>query len=347
MSMATKSRTIGKCRSLFRLARMFSLLCLFFSIHAPAQQLAKRLILKDGSYQLITKYEVKGDRVHYFSAERDEWEDIPNSMVDWDATAKFEKDRAAGEPAPEAVQLDRELAEERRAEEAKSPEVAPGLRLPQDGEVFLLDTFQTEPELVELQQNNAEVNSDTKHNVLRAAINPIASAKQTVELQGLHSKIQAHVALPSVYVKFQEEANAEGPAQQKKDSADSSHPEKQQSEEPWESFRIVRLQAKQDRRIIGTIKVAVYGKISQQQDFVSAKVQQLSGGWAKITPSSDLTPGEYALVEIMDKSELSSAVWDFGINPSAPPNAAVLKPEASKPSPGSNQSKPLQERKPN
>jgi hypothetical protein len=160
-----------------------SVIALFFllplAIPAPAQQLAKRLILKDGSYQLITKYEVHGDRVHYFSAERDDWEDVPNSMVDWDATARFERDRAAGEPAPEAVQLDREIAEERKAEEAKSPEVAPGLRLPEDGEVFLLDTFKTEPELVELQQNNAEVNRDTRHNILRAAIDPVASSKQS------------------------------------------------------------------------------------------------------------------------------------------------------------------------
>ena len=85
------------------------------------QQLAKRLILKDGSYQLATKWEVKGDRVRYLSAERDEWEELPNSLVDWAATDKFEKDRAAGVPAPEAVELDKEVEAERRAEEAKTP----------------------------------------------------------------------------------------------------------------------------------------------------------------------------------------------------------------------------------
>jgi len=318
---------------------------LVLAIPALAQQLAKRLILKDGSYQLTTKYEIHADRVHYFSAERNEWEDVPSSLIDWDATTKFEKDRATGSPVPEAVQLDREMAAERAADEAKSPEVAPRLRLPEDGEVYLLDTFQSEPELVELQENNAEVDRDTKHNILRAAIDPIASSKQIIELDGLHSKIQAHVPLPSIYVKFQEKAEEQVAAPQKKDSAASAHTGKQEAEEPWDRFRILRLQPKQDKRIIGNIKIAVYGKVTQQQDFVSAKIQQLTGGWAKITPVGDLTSGEYALVEMMDKSQLSSAVWDFGINPSAPANSMVVKPEGAKPA--VNHPKELQQRQPN
>src|SRR6185437_6172912 len=93
--------------------------------HADA---TKRLILKDGSYQIVTKWEIQGDRVHYYSAERDEWEDVPNSMIDWGATNQFEKDRQAQKNSPEAKALDKELEEERKEEEAKSPTVAPGLR---------------------------------------------------------------------------------------------------------------------------------------------------------------------------------------------------------------------------
>src|SRR5207302_10731587 len=137
----------------FRMAAWFggvlaALLLLALPTHA--QQLAKRLILKDGSYQLVTKNEIKGERVRYYSAERGEWEEVPKSLVDWAATEKYEKDRAAGVASPEAAELDKQLEAERKEEEARSPKVAPGLRLPDDGGVLLLDTFQGQPQLNEI-----------------------------------------------------------------------------------------------------------------------------------------------------------------------------------------------------
>src|SRR5207247_4261465 len=171
---------------------------------SPAQQLAKRLILKDGSYQLSTQWEVKGDRVRYFSAERGEWEEVPKSMVDWAATDKYEKDSASGKPAPEAVELDKELEAEQQAEEAKTPHIAPGLQLPDSGGVVLLDTYQNQPQLDELQQSGGELKKNMKGNILRAAINPIASAKQTIEIPGPHAKTQTHVTLPTMYVDVDE-----------------------------------------------------------------------------------------------------------------------------------------------
>src|SRR5277367_525451 len=199
---------------MFPLALACLFVCVFAYIPSFSQELSKRLILKDGSYQLVTKWEIQGNRVRYFSAERSSWEEVPNDLVDWDATNKFEKDRAAGLPAPEAVALDKELAEERAAEEAKTPQVAPGLHLPDDGTMLLLDTFQNQPQLVELQQSGGEIDRNTKANILRAAINPIASAKQSIELEGAHAKIQSHTALPSIYVNLvQNEEPSAGPQQ--------------------------------------------------------------------------------------------------------------------------------------
>src|ERR1022692_1346270 len=71
-------------RSLFvRTALVAAAVLLSGRSSLSAQTLAQRLILKDGSYQSVTKYEINGDRVRYFSAERGEWEEVPTSLIDW------------------------------------------------------------------------------------------------------------------------------------------------------------------------------------------------------------------------------------------------------------------------
>ncbi|MGH9553928.1 MAG: hypothetical protein ACRD3W_31410 [Terriglobales bacterium] len=311
---------------------------LFLAAATPAlsQQLAKRLILKDGTYQLAIKWEVKGERVRYLSAERNEWEEVPNSLVDWAATDKYEKDRAAGKPAPEAVALDKELEAERQADEARSPHVAPGLRLPDDGGVILLDTFQTQPQLVELQQSSGELNKNMKGNILRATINPIASAKQTIELPGSHARIQAHVTLPAIYVNLEQQDQLDKATQ----IAEKS------KEEPlaWDRFKIVHLQSNKDKRIVGDIKIAIYGKVSQEQKLVPTTATRLTGGWVKVTPSNDLEPGEYAVIELLGKDGMNLYVWDFGVNAAAGANTTAWRPDASASNPTPDKPKKLEKR---
>ncbi len=185
---------------------------------------------------------------------------------------------------------------------------------------MLLDTFQNQPQLVELLQSGGELNRNRKENVLRAAINPIASSKQTIELEGLHAKIQAHASLPSIYVNLASPEDASAGPQQPQ--------QPQQPEQPWDRFHIVRMQLKKEKRIVGDLKINPIGKVSQEQNLVPTTSQQLTGGWVKVTPTKALEAGEYAVVELLLGAEgMNTFVWDFGVNPAAPANAGALKPE--------------------
>ncbi|MFZ0762013.1 MAG: hypothetical protein WAM69_18855 [Candidatus Sulfotelmatobacter sp.] len=314
------------------------------TLHAPAQELAKRLILKDGSYQLVTKYEIKGDRVRYMSAERNEWEELPTSLVDWPATEKYEKERTAAAAIPEAAVLDKETDADRAAEEAHLPQVAPGLRLPEDSGVFLLDNFQGQPQLVEIQQAESDINSNTKLNILRGIIPVGGGAKLSVELEGEHAAVHAHVGLPSIYIKVEDElpVNARptgetASAQPSQPSLDAPRSQPEQPEQPeqaeqavvpFDRFHIVRARAKGGNRIVGNLRRNVTGKVSPEESYVKTTIDRVGGGWLRLTPTADLAPGEYAVVETEANEGMNLYVWDFGVNPKAPANANPWKPEA-------------------
>ncbi len=274
----------------------------------PSDQPTKRIILKDGSFQPVMKYEIQGDRVHYFSADRYEWEDIPSSLVDWEATKKYEADFSGGK-----LRVHVETAEdraEREKEEANSPEISPGLRLPGTGGIFLLDQFDGKPELAEIVQNGSELNENAnKKSVLRSAINPIGSSKHSFELKGPHAKIQSHVPSPVIFVDIDEGALNDVPLADR--------------------FRIVRVDMKKDQRVVGNLKVTFTGKTSQEGNFIPAKVEKLgTGEWVRVTPAQDLPAGEYAVVEMLGPQEMNLYVWDFGVNRQAPANPSTWRPAA-------------------
>ncbi|MBZ5628154.1 MAG: hypothetical protein LAO06_04730 [Acidobacteriia bacterium] len=265
-----------------------------------------RIILHDGNYQVAGKCEIIGDRVHYLSAERYEWEDLPTTLVDWDATRNYELGQTSPSKIAEAAAVDAEEAAERRQRDERSPEIKPGLRLPAQGGIFLLDVYRNNPELVELVQNGGEINQNRARNVLRAAINPLAKAKQTIEIKGLHAAVQSHLPQPVLYINIDMDQDPGA-----RDISDR--------------FRIVRATSKKDARVVGAIEIAVYGKVSQKQNYVPTRATPLNSQWIQVVPAQPLDPGEYALVEMLGK-DVNMYVWDFGVSPTAPENARAWKP---------------------
>lgn len=301
-----------------------------------AQDATQRLILKDGSYQVVNKYEVKGDRVRYYSAEREEWEELPKSLVDWPATEQFQKDQSAMKSSPEAVELDKEAEHDREMEETQLPEVAPGLRLPEPSGVFLLETFDGQPQLLELRQSEGDVDQKAKGNIFRDAITPLAGLKQVIMLDGTHAATQSHVDVPSIYINIDDNPDESAPAARaetpSKSSTQPQQPQQPQQPEqatvPFDRFRVVRTEIKNGKRIMGDVKRSPTGKISEDQHFVKTTIDRINGGWFKITPSEPLATGEYALIEMAGNHAISLDVWDFGVNPKAPANPNGWKPEA-------------------
>ena len=318
----------------FGLLTVIFLSCLFCS----AQQNPKRLILKDGSFQTTTKWEIQGDRVRFFSAERYDWEELPRDMVDWPATDKYNQEHEK-QRSITAAEIAQQEEADRKAEETETPTIAPGLRLPSGGGVFMLDVYRGEPQLAELVQSGGELNKQRGKNILRAAMNPLAlSSRQTIELKGLHARVQAHVAQPSIYV------NVDTSTDSGADSAGNPAPTKDADQS--DRYRIVRLDQKKDSRVVGNLSIAVYGKVSEKENWIKTTSTRV-GNWMKVSPDGPLDPSEYALVEMLGKKQINLYIWDFGINPSAPANSSVWTPKQPAQSPaGTNESPVLGKRPP-
>ena len=306
---------------------------------APGLTHNHRLILKDGSYQIVRKYEVVGDRVRYMSLERGgDWEELPYYLVDWDATKKWEKNHtgpyeSSDEASPgmkEAEELDKEEAAERNETRARMPEVAKGLDLPDEDGVFVLDYYQGTPELVELPSSDLGMNQKSRKGL--ATLNPMAGSRATLELQGTHAKVHLHVNDPAIYLAVESQDQVEQVLShaltvQTHGGQQVAETHKHGAHSPQSGFAIVKVDERKEVRIVGAIHISPTGNVTQSEDVIPTKVELLPGKhWLKLTPETNLTVGEYALVEILSPSDISDSVWDFRVDPRMGDNPAALGP---------------------
>ena len=313
----------------------FSLVVLLLCIPLKALAENQRLILKDGSYQIVTRYEISGDRVRYISTERNgQWEELPRDLIDWDATKKWNQLHSGKTEAnadAEMAAIDADEAAERAAEKARTPLAAPGLNLPDSEGVWALDTYKNTPELLEMEQNDGQLNAQKAHNILHAAINPLASARQTLNLTGRTAHLQMHTTTPTIYVALDEpddaakkyENDPDALTVQTKNASNNADMGGAASSQ----YEIIRVEQRRDERIVSLFKVSVTGKESNSEEAIPANTEVLPGHqWMKVTPQQPLSPGEYALIELLPKNQINLDVWDFGVNPQAPENAGAQTP---------------------
>jgi len=294
-----------------------------------------RLILKDGSYQIIMSYKIVGNVVRYISAERGGVEEeIPLDLVDLEATKRWEQRHAQpsndpNSPGPPAI--DPELLKEEAERAALTPEVAKDLRLPEEDSTLALDTFRGTPELVPLAQTDSDLNRNTAHNLLKAAVNPLSAAHPIVTLKGETSPIQLHVKDPVFYLRIGDESvgnTAGAPLTVDTHGATSKIQNDPTGGSANSRYVILRADVRKGARVLDSFRIPLLDTGQRQEDVVETATEPLPGGhWLKITPKEPIDFGEFALMEVISDKAVNLGVWDFGVHPVAPENRDVIKPE--------------------
>jgi hypothetical protein len=296
----------------------------------PSTPHRTRLILKDGSFQIVMSYQVVGNMVRYISAERGgAEEEVPLRLVDLDATHKWEQKHTPSDP--HAPTIDPELLKEEADRAALTPEVVKDLRLPEEAGTLALDTFHGTPELVPLAQTDSDLNRNTGHNLLRAGVNPLSAAHQLVQLKNESSPIQLHVKDPVFYLRVGDEtvgSTAGKPLVVDTHGATSLLGNEPTGGSPNSQYVILRSDVRTNARIVNSFRINLLGTGQRQEDVVETATELLPGGhWLKVTPKEPLDFGEFALMEVISDKYVNLSVWDFGIHPVAPENRDVLKPD--------------------
>lgn len=263
----------------------------------PASQQRQKLVMKDGSFQMVSSYQIQGDRVRYFSVERSEWEEIPTSQVDWAATKAAEVSQSK-----EDASLRAKVKADEAAAAAAMPldvdaslEVVPGVFLPPGEGFFILDGRAIFP----LKQS-AAVTSNSKKQMLKRMIVPVPviPARTSVDLPGRRASFRITNRTPEFYFR----------------TTDSTEPQ----------IELIHAQVKGDKRHIENIDT-LFGQHTDNSKTVLLQTWPVAKGVYRFTLGQALAPGEYALAEFSPKEGMDLLVWDFGVDDAPKQHAAQRK----------------------
>jgi hypothetical protein len=235
-----------------------------------------KLYFKDGSDQLVREYKVENDRLSYYSVDRDDWEEVPLSIVDLDKTKAEIKQRADDARADAAAQEAEDKAERTARKEVAS--------VPAQEGVYLIE----DEKLTPMKVGESKVVTNKRRSVLKAISPvPLVPGKATLELDGPHSSQGTANRSPEFYIRLSED----------------------------ERFGIVRMGEHKGNRVVEKLTILPVVKETQQEpDLVEVFRQQVGDGLFKIWPQKPLEPGEYAVVEYSEE-KVNMQVWDFFIAP--------------------------------
>src|SRR5258708_9535656 len=263
----------------------------------------KKLVLKDGSFQLVRDYQRTGERVRYMSAERRDWEEIPAAMVDWDATAK-----AAAEEHIEEDALAKKIHAHEQAQKLEtvldvdaSLQVAPGVFLPPGEGMFLIDGKY----VMHLEQVGSQIKTNKNH-FLKQVLSPIpiVCTKRNVQILGSHATIRMSNSQVEFYLR-------EAPPDPERATPilKSSRPG-----ESGPEVELVRATVKGNSRQLESIRSLFGEELEQKRTSISLQRWEVARTVFRFTLSEPLPPGEYALAEILPDG-MNMYVWDFGVDP--------------------------------
>lgn len=265
------------------LLSLFTAVIFLAALPNPLQSAANiKLYLKDGSFQLVNQYEVQGDRVRYYSVERSQWEEIPVNLVDFDRTKKTQAEES--QQKARDLQEAKEIENERFAPASTTGyEVAPGIHLPGDEGVFVFDGKR----VLRMVQSTGEMVNDRKRATLLLALPlPLMRAQALVILDGPKAAVRVTTDQPVFFV--------------------------QGSENLGTQLELITLKSGKDARLVEKIE-AHRTQPSELRATLPVERTKVAPGVYKLAPSGNLSPGEYALGELIQK-KLNLEVWDFGVD---------------------------------